>query len=158
MVPKTDTFSKEQVELIQNTLDASITGTICIPKKILFESINEHHSLEMEQYQFELLLTKAIRSGSIKGYEIRQGRAGGVCRAGAFDEIDAKKKSKVTVTFNNKTFSVPESKRKLLKEIISSGKEAESGKGNVFLNNRLYLIPEKLNTLELLEQILKTGK
>lgn len=151
-------FTKEQLELIQESLDISIDGDICIPKKVLFESIQEHQSLEMEQYQFEHLLTEAIRSDKIKGYEIRQGRGGGVCKAGVFKERDSRRKSRVTVTLNNKTYTVPESKRKLLSAIVGTGKEAEAGQGNVFVNNRLYLLPDQLNTLDLLEELLKSGK
>jgi len=154
---KENQFTEEQINLIQETLDISIQGDDRIPKKILFEAINERVPLEMEQYQFEYLLTRAIRSGTVRGYEVRQGRGGGVCKAGAFKEKDAKRKKSVSVTFNGRTLSVPDSKRKLLASLLSEASEGEGGNGNLFVNNRLYSIPEKIDTLTFLEKYL-TGK
>jgi len=152
-----DTFNSEQIALIQETLDISIEGDRCIPKKILFESINEMVPLKMEQYQFELLLTQAIRSNKIHGYEIRQGRGGGVCRAGVFKNKDSARRKSISVTFNGKTFKVPDSKKKFLTSLLSEGAEGEDGKGNLFVNNRLYSIPENIDTLIFLEKYLNPG-
>src|SRR5690606_26697925 len=149
-------FNSEQVTLIQNILDeTSLNG--CLPKKILFECVLEHKSemFPMELYEFELLITKAIRSKTITGYDIRQGRGGGICREGFFTEKDSIIKNKtLSITFKNKTFKISPSKKKFLSFIINSGSEGENGEGNLFINNKLYSIPESIDTFKFLEEIL----
>jgi hypothetical protein len=51
-----------------------------ISKKRLFELCGGEKSLEIELYKFKTLLTEVINSGKIKGYKIKTGRNGGVCR------------------------------------------------------------------------------
>jgi len=154
-------FETTQVLLIQDTLNEITFEGGCIPKRILFECVQEHEPemFQMELYEFEMLLTQAIRSNAICGFEIRQGRGGGICEAGAFDEKDSKKKGKLpSVTFNGKTFKITPSKKKILSFIIQSSSQGENGEGNLFINNKLYSVPEKIDTLEFLEEYLNLGK
>lgn len=151
-----NSFSEEQLEIIKKTLESCIVDDICIPKKILFECINEKYPLHMEQYQFELLLTQAIRSNTLRGFAIKQGRGGGICRSDNLKKSCTNKS--VSVTFNGNTFKVPSSKKRILNSILKSSTEAKDGEGNFFVNNRLYCIPEKIDTLKFLEQYFKSNQ
>ncbi len=148
-----DSFTPEQIALIQLVLDETSFDD-CVPKKVLFESIQEYKSdlFEMELYQFERLLTKAIRSDSISGYSIRQGRSGGICKKDSFKSVEPKELP--VITFNGKSFKLLYSKKKLLSLIIKSGTPGENGNGNLFINNKLYQVPEKIDTLQFLEEYL----
>ena len=150
-----DDFSAELLLFIQKTLDELLLGEVCIPKKRLFDLINTKFPLNMEKYRFELLLTKAIKMNRIPGYEIRQGRNGGVCRCNGHRQT--KRRESIAISFKGKTFNVQESKRAFISHLIHFCTEGKYGSGNLFINNKLYCIPEQLDTLTFLENYLNTG-
>jgi len=85
-------FSSEDIQLIQNTLEEKCNDLICIPRIEIFSSIKNQLSRTLEEYKFNLALTKAIKEKDIIGFELRKGRKGGICREDAYKKYDEEQK------------------------------------------------------------------
>lgn len=106
-------FTEKQLEGIQNVLENSCTGRFCISRSKLYESVRDHLNITLEEYRFEREITKAIKSGKLKGFETRPGKGGGICKAGVFDKPEEKHQCKQCRKFERELQSLREKVRLL---------------------------------------------
>jgi hypothetical protein len=74
-------LSSEHIEIVKRILNDNCTGEDCITRKEVFRLLQKERPLNIEEYKFNLLLTKAIISGRILGFETKAGRNGGIRRS-----------------------------------------------------------------------------
>lgn len=147
-------LTDEHIKYIQQVLERSCTGSICISSSALYEASKLKFSIQTEPHQFKIALKQAFTSGKITGFETRTGRTGGICRAGAFVNHVSSKRT-CSVSINNAKYKVSISENKIITFITFMG-GVISDKGNVIINNKLYLLP-KLNTIDVLINFLETN-
>lgn len=78
-------LSEEQIKYIYEVLKNSLKedDNFCISKSKLWNELSgplQLKQLNIKQYQFELAITKLLKSNKLKGFTIRNGRSGGICR------------------------------------------------------------------------------
>jgi len=114
---KPDKFDSEltekQLDGIQSVLENSCTGRFCISRSKLYESVKDLLGITLEKYRFEREITKAIKNGSLKGFETRPGKSGGICKAGVFDKSEQKHQCKQCQRFERELQSLREKVRLL---------------------------------------------
>jgi hypothetical protein len=72
------TLSNKHIKTIQRILKENCKGEDCITRLKVFERLKLEEPLEIEPYKFSQLLTNAIRTGKIIGFETKVGRNGGI--------------------------------------------------------------------------------
>ncbi len=65
-------FSPQDISLIQNLMNQKITGNNAMPGRLIFKKLRKELSFNLEESQFCLLLSSAVRSGNIEGFEGRR--------------------------------------------------------------------------------------
>lgn len=77
---KVDDLTDDQIKYIQKVLEQSCVGKFCISRSRLFDELKEPLKLKIEKYQFERIITKAIKEERIVGFRTKPGRNGGICK------------------------------------------------------------------------------
>jgi hypothetical protein len=144
-------LNNEAIEIIQKILEASCNGEVCLRKAVIYEEVQKYVDVGMELYRFEQALTDALKSGKIAGFETRPGRAGGVCRCGAFSNRDKLRQSKrpkapdtCYLTIGKATYKVPLSEQETENFVVKvlDGEETNSPDTNVIhVNTKPYHVP-----------------
>jgi hypothetical protein len=152
-----------QLEAIKSVLESSCIGESCINRDIVYSAVIANGTpINMEPYQFAKALTGVIKYGLVLGFETRKGRAGGICRRGAFENRDKQKKNraKCSIRINGITYSVNVSVQTAVTFVtkVLNGVEAAQGDGNVLVNNLMFKIPDTSNTQSITENYLKAIK
>lgn len=66
------TLSSQDIKLIQAFMNQKITGNNAMPGRLIFKKLRKELSSKLEETQFCLLLSSAVRSGDIEGFEGRR--------------------------------------------------------------------------------------
>ncbi len=158
-VRNTKALTDSTLEVIKKILEESCVGEVCVRRSVIYEAVKQHITLDAEQYQFEQALTYAIKNNLLPGFETRSGRAGGICRAGAFSKRDEDRKSKQPpikkqsyITVGKLTYKVPLTQDAARGFIVNILQATPTGaeQPDLFLNNEPFWF-SKLTAKQLLE-------
>lgn len=65
-------FSSQDIKLIQAFMSEKITGDKAMPGRLIFKKLHKELSLKLDESQFCLLLSAAVRGGNVEGFEGRR--------------------------------------------------------------------------------------
>jgi hypothetical protein len=97
---KDNEFTQSEQELIATTLTELCIGAKCISRLEIYTTLADDFK-RLGETKFQTILSKSIDDNLFPDFTTRRGRNGGVCKVGAFDEIEknkAEKDSKVIKT------------------------------------------------------------
>lgn len=149
-------LTDDQLLSIQSALDISCTGQFCISREVLYEQLKGPLALDIELYQFEKIMTYAIKSGKIKGFETRTGQNGGICRAGVFAEHDKKRRKTkediCTISIDDKVYRIKNNAAQVSALMLSVFRaEPTNNNPSLYINSVGYKLPKDIKPTEILE-------
>src|SRR3990167_3722489 len=90
---------EQDIILIKEKLKELCIGTVklpvCISRVKIYESLKDQLNCDIDEYNFCQTLSELISNKTIKGYEIRKGRTGGVHKEGLYSDHDIRRQKKI---------------------------------------------------------------
>lgn len=106
------TLTDDQIEILKLVLHDICNEYTCITRKEIFQVFEERARSGMELYRFNRGLSQLIKDELIAGYEIRQGRHGGIIKTEPIERIT------ITCSSGKYVGCIPQSKlTKLLRRL-----------------------------------------
>jgi hypothetical protein len=81
------TLTDDQVETLKLVLQEICHEHACVTRADIFKRFEKRAKSGIEQYRFNRGLSKLIREERIVGYEIRQGRHGGIIKTEPIERV-----------------------------------------------------------------------
>lgn len=144
-----ESLTQDQLDFIQAVLDKSCIDDVCISRSKLYTDIKSRLGLKIEKYQFEQSITIAIKTKKIKGFAIKRGAYGGICREGTIKPTIKSKKTICTVIIPGyKSIKFKANEKDIIKVFTELFDAEPDANGKWFINNHSYKLPSTVLDLK----------